>query len=253
MFSLAAVARRIGQAGAALLLGFALSTSYVQAQPGKLQAPTSSQGIGKTAAPVRPVWSELTAAQQASLKPLEAHWNTLSESHKRRWLALSRDYFRLSIEQQDTLHGRMTEWADLSGRQRIQARLNFAEVKQLAPNERKAKWEAYQALSEEHKRNLADTAPVRPRSTAVPVRLVPAQKLVQVPPPPSKGEHGARIQLAPPVAQRTSLPVVPEATLETSVSNPAVPAAPVMPTLPSPAMIPAVPMVRMTEQPSSAP
>jgi len=209
--------------GALVLLGVALSGPVAQAQTAKLPATVAL-------APTKPLWSELTALQQTALKPLETHWDFLTESHKRRWLALSRNYFSLSAEEQHTLHGRMTEWSALSGRERVQARLNFAEVKQLAPNERKAKWEAYQALSEEDKRKLADNAPLRPRSTAVPVRPVPAQKLVQVPTPPRKGEHAPRIELAPPVLTTPPVTVVP-----------------------APVPAPVIPMVRMTEQPSSAP
>ena len=48
----------------------------------------------------------------------------------------------------------MTEWAALSPQQRAQARLNFAEIKRLPADERKAKWEAYQALQPEEKRKL---------------------------------------------------------------------------------------------------
>lgn len=252
--------------GAWLMLGLALPTPAAQAQTAKSpNAVIAAPGGSKTdaAAPTKPLWSELTASQQTSLKPLETLWDTLGEAHKRRWLALSKNYSALSTAEQRTLHGRMSEWAALTGRQRVQARLNFAEVKQLAPNERKAKWEAYQALSEEDRRKLADKATVRPKSTAVPVRPVPAQKLVQVPPPPRKGEHGARIQLAPPVAtgQRSAIsgPGTPETAPENQASNPAVivppqPATTTPPTPPTPSQAPpVVPMIRMTEQPSSAP
>ena len=52
----------------------------------------------------------------------------------------------MSGAEQAKLHSRMTEWAALSPQQRTQARLNFAETKQLSPDDKKAKWEAYQAL-----------------------------------------------------------------------------------------------------------
>ena len=61
----------------------------------------------------------------------------------------------MSGAEQAKLHSRMTEWAALSPQQRTQARLNFAETKQLSPDDKKAKWEAYQALPPEEKRKLA--------------------------------------------------------------------------------------------------
>lgn len=247
-------------AGAWLLTGIALPSVSAQAQIAKPPAAVSASGTGKVNNPVpsKPLWVELTPLQQAALKPLETHWENLGDSQKRRWLALSRNYSRMSAEDQRTLHGRMTEWATLSGRERIQARLNFAEVKQLSPDERKAKWEAYQALSEEDRRKLAEKAPVRPKSAAVPIRPVPAQKLVQVPPPPLKGEHGPRIELAPPAAanrQRTPQPTPPKAVPEAQVPGPATtpPSAATPPAPAAPIQSPVIPMVRMTEQPSSAP
>lgn len=246
-------------AGASLLLGVAMPAPAAQAQADKMPATATAAlpGAGKVAAPSAstPLWTDLTVAQQTALQPLETHWNALGESNKRRWLALSRNYSRLTPDDQRTLHGRMTEWAALSGRERVQARLNFAEVKQLAPSERKAKWEAYQALSEADKRKLADKAPVRPKSAAVPVRPVPAKSLVQVPPPPLKGEHGPRIELAPRAesAHRASLPALPKVTSDVAVSPSGVSTLSESVAAPLLAPSPAAPTVRTPEQMPSAP
>lgn len=154
----------------------------------------------KAATATRPTWSELTAEQKEALQPLAAHWHSLHPGHKRKWLALSRNYANMSADDQTTLHSRMIEWAALSNQQRAQARLNFAEVKRVPADERKAKWEQYQALSEEEKRRLAERAPARPRGAAIPVRPVPAQKLVAVPAVTPPGQHTPRIMLAPPAS-----------------------------------------------------
>lgn len=161
--------------------------------------------------PAKPLWTDLTAAQQAALRPLAQHWNGLSEAHKRKWLALSRNYNKLSADEQATLHGRMAEWAGLSARDRAQARLNFAEVKRLAPaDERKAKWEAYQALSEEERRKLAASAAAVPTTAALPLRPVPERKLAPIPDSAlSQGHGGPRIQIAPPRTQAPLLAPVP--------------------------------------------
>ncbi|MET3440851.1 hypothetical protein ABIC94_001606 [Variovorax paradoxus] len=171
-----------------------------QGAPGSASHPSAS----KVASATKPYWSELTAEQQQALQPLAAHWHTLGTGHKRKWLALSRNYANMSADDRTTLHSRMIEWAALSNQQRAQARLNFAEVKSLPADERKAKWEQYQALSEEEKRRLAERAPTKPRGAAVPVRPVPAQKLVTVPAVTPTGQHTPRILLAPPVSAAAS-------------------------------------------------
>ena len=165
---------------------------------GRGAAQAAPAGASKTAQATRPAWDELTAEQQQALQPLASHWHALNAGHKRKWLALSRNYAKMLADDQTTLHSRMIEWAALSNRQRAQARLNFAEVKRVPADERKAKWEQYQALSEEEKRRLAERAPAKPQGAAIPVRPVPAQKLVTVPAITPTGQHTPRILLAPP-------------------------------------------------------
>ena len=200
------------------------------------QASTSSSAshpsTSKVAPATKPHWSELTAEQQQALQPLASHWHTLSTGHKRKWLALSRNYANMSADDRTTLHSRMIEWAALSNQQRAQARLNFAEVKSVPADERKAKWEQYQALSEEEKRRLAERAPVKPRGAAVPVRPVPAQKLVAVPAVTPAGQHTPRILLAPP-ASATAAPAAAAAPAAIMVASPPERVPGVVPVVPS--------------------
>jgi len=117
-------------------------------------------------------------------------------------------------------------------------------------DERKAKWEAYQALSAEEKRRLAERAAPRPPGAAGSIRPVPAQKLAPVPPGALKGQHSARIELTPP----TERPMAPTMMPSPSISLEAPAPAPVGAPSASPVFTPApVPPARMTEQPSSAP
>jgi hypothetical protein len=134
-----------------------------------------------TRADTKPAWAELTGDQQQALRPLATSWPTLSEAQKRKWIALSSNYRALPQAEQAKLHSRMTEWIALSPQQRTQARLNFAEAKSLSPDDRKAKWEAYQALSPEEKRKLAAGAAGKTPPTAAAVQPVPSQKLANVP------------------------------------------------------------------------
>ncbi|MGJ7491336.1 DUF3106 domain-containing protein [Variovorax sp. ZT4R33] len=222
--------------------------------PGPAQtpsAPAASSAASAIQAPAKPLWRDLSTKQQQALQPLAADWDGLSEGHKRKWLTLSRNHSKLSSADKQTLHSRMTEWAALSQQERAQARFNFAEVKQVPVDERKAKWEAYQALTPEERRRLAESATPRPPGAATTIRPVPAQKLAPVPPQAVKGQHSARIQLTPPAenASGTPAPMIaaPSIPVEALTPVPATPASVAVPTAPPPRR------AGMTEPPSSAP
>lgn len=156
-------------------------------------------------APAGPAWKELTPTQHEALKPLGASWAGLSEGHKRKWIALSQNYAKMAPSEQVKLHSRMTEWAALSPQQRTQARFNFAETKAFSPDEKKAKWEAYQALSPEEKKKLAAGAARKPVGAAPAVKPVAPQKLASTP----KAPKGAERQSAKPLPKIATAPVHP--------------------------------------------
>lgn len=160
----------------------ALAAGLAAAQPAPPPAgPAPKASAGKPAAAGAADWHQLNPGQKQALKPLAGTWNSLSDLHQRKWLALSRNYAAMSPAEQATLHSRMTEWATLSPQQRSRARLNFAETRQLPADEKKAKWQAYQALSPEEKRQLASSGTTRPAGAALAVKPVPPQKLARVP------------------------------------------------------------------------
>lgn len=161
--------------------------------PGFAQAakPATAASKPSVATPPKPAateqsWAKLTPVQQQALKPLALKWNTLSEAQKRKWLKISQNYPLLSTEEQTTLHSRMHEWVSLSPQQRAQARLNFGKTKelsgQLTAEEKRARWQAYQALSAEEKQKLAAKASPKPKGTATAVKPVAQQKLAAVSP-----------------------------------------------------------------------
>ena len=152
----------------------ASANGAVKPQPPATKAPTSRD--------TRPTWVELSRSQQEALRPLAQAWPGLSELHKRKWLVLSQNYDEFSPQEQHKLQQRMSDWASLTARERAQARLHFAEVQQLPGDERRAKWEAYQALSDEQRRKLADDILLQPpRGAAVASRPVASSKLTQPP------------------------------------------------------------------------
>lgn len=161
----------------------------------------------------KPTWAELTPRQQQSLAPLAASWRSLGEAHKRKWLAISENYHAMPAGEQARLHSRMAEWAALSPHQRTLARLNFAESQRVNVDDKRAKWEAYQALSPEEKRKLAAGAVAAkppPPPTALAVKPVPQQKLARIPPKPRKPENTAKLAVVPgQVDNNTLLPQPP--------------------------------------------
>lgn len=144
--------------------------------------PAASQQVSAS----KSAWSRLTSLQQQALKPLAASWQTISEPQRLKWLAISKNYPSLAPAEQITMHGRMNEWVALSPVQRAEARLNFAKTnelaKELTPDEKLSKWQAYQALSPTEKESLASKAGPKPIGAALAVRPVAPQKLVGVAP-----------------------------------------------------------------------
>ena len=124
-------------------------------------------------------WDKLTPEQQIALQPLAAKWASLTEGHKRKWLAVSANFAQFSPKDKETLHSRVTEWASLSAKQREQARINFAQNKTLTASDKQAKWETYKALPPETKQALANinVAP-KPTGAATAAKPVAKDKLV---------------------------------------------------------------------------
>lgn len=154
-----------------------------QPAPPKAASPAPARAASPSSA--KPGWAELTPGQQQALKPLASSWASISEGQKRKWLEISKTYPSLPPEDQATMHSRMTEWVALSPHARAQARLNFAKTKELAkeltPEEKKAKWQAYQSLSPEEKQKLAAKASPKPAGAATATKPVAPQKLASVP------------------------------------------------------------------------
>jgi Protein of unknown function (DUF3106) len=111
----------------------------------------------------QPLWKDLSPAEQASLGPLAANWDSMAIGQKRKWQSVAKDFDKLPAPQQAKMHARMTEWTALSPQQRADARINFAQNRELTdgltPEQRKVQWQAYQQLSPEEKRKLAESAP----------------------------------------------------------------------------------------------
>lgn len=163
-------------------------------------------------------WAELNAEQKIALRPLASLWPSLQADQQRKWMALVHNFNRMDPDEQATLQSRMTEWARLSPAQRSQARLNFGEVRKVPADEKRAKWEEYQALPAEERDRLATEQPRPPRGAAPALRPVPPSRILRPPtlaPAPGTGVGAVakpgNTRQAPPVDRNTLLPQAPGA------------------------------------------
>jgi hypothetical protein len=190
----------------------AAAASATAAHPPAVRPASSASRNGKGVVASRkvitqPLWRELSPGQQQALAPLAAHWDTLNVAQKRKWIALSANFPKMSGEEQAKLHSRMTEWASLSPQQRSIARLNYGAARKISPDDKKAKWEAYQALSPEEKNKLASRA-TKPPTTAAALKPAPTEKLAVVPKPQhhrTANSKAPRIAAAPSQVDRNTL------------------------------------------------
>jgi Protein of unknown function (DUF3106) len=147
-------------------------------------APPSQTLVNVQAQPVEPAsraWKELTPLQKQALAPLGAQWSALSGQQQKKWLALSQNFNQLSVPEQITMHSRMSDWVSLSPQQRNLARLNFNKLQSLPKEDKKAKWEAYQALSPEEKRLLSAASMPPAKSAALTAKPLPPHRVVETP------------------------------------------------------------------------
>jgi hypothetical protein len=201
--------RSVAFASALVFTGWALPNLHAFAQ-------ATTPATSATAAPSlpgRPLWSDLSESQQQALMPLEPLWHTMNEPHKRKWLALSQNFDQLPSDEKNTLQSRMREWAALTPQQRTTARLNYIGAqKQIKADDKRALWEAYQALPEETKRKLA-AQQAQPRVGAAPA-VKPNTTLIAPPPPISGGAKPLPRIASGNAAPSTLLPVSPTASGE---------------------------------------
>jgi len=124
----------------------------------------SSVSFAQGVIPNNPSWSSLSVSQKETLATLQEDWNTLSAEQRTKWVQLANRYEKLPEAERERLKSRMSDWAKLSTNDRRVARANF--IKSLdIPNDKKSEaWEAYQQLTPEEKKQLADEAAEKNKS-----------------------------------------------------------------------------------------
>jgi hypothetical protein len=175
-----------------------------------------------------PRWAALAPAQQQALAPLQQHWAGIDADRKQKWLQVADRYARLSAAERERLHERMADWARMSPEQRARARLQFQETRLLPAEERQARWEAYQALSEDERRALAARRDPAERPAApVPAAVAGSKRNIVQPvaTPPGKVVTPTVVQAGPgattsPVTQRAAPPAHHQAGLPKVAATP---------------------------------
>ena len=146
---------------------------------------TSNSVSSKAVIPLKlenhPTWQDLDANQKIALAPLQKLWSKMSDYQKQKWLVISKNYMTLSSDEQSRIQSRMREWVSLSNEERAVARLNFAEVNKLSEDQKRVKWEAYQALEPDAKQKLLDQSPPLPKGVAIALKPTNKSLLTNTP------------------------------------------------------------------------
>lgn len=134
-------------------------------------APPSAATAATSPLPARgsesgPGFASLGRAQQQVLAPLAPYWHTLDASRKEKWLEVARRFPTLPAAEQQRIQDRMAEWSRMTPAERGRARLQFQQARQISPDERPARWEAYQLLPSEEREALARRARPEPAPAA---------------------------------------------------------------------------------------
>ena len=138
------------------------AVASAQSSPAPAAAPVAAPPGKHAVAPIaleKPLWKDLTPAQQRALEPLSGEWNKLEGLRKQKWLEIANRFASMKPDEQQRVHDRMRDWLRLTPDQRRQVRENFARTQKITPGQKSAQWEQYQQLPEEKKKQLADKAP----------------------------------------------------------------------------------------------
>ena len=136
---------------------------------GALAQPTAGAHGKTTGIPEKKpdgTWEGLKPEQQKILAPLESDWDYMLPESRKKWIQVANLYPKMSEADQQRLQSRMTSWSNLSQKDRRLARENYLSSLKF-PAEKKAEaWSAYQKLSDEQKKKLAQAEVNKKKPTA---------------------------------------------------------------------------------------
>ncbi len=201
-----------------LILGASLSLLAAAAQgaDAPLQTTMASSGAVQPAVNsgqefAKPLWSELSPAQQQALAPLANEWDKLDSLRKNKWLAIGNRYATMKPTEQQRMQERMHDWVKLTPEQRRIARESYARAKKLNPEQKSAQWEQYQQLPEEQKKKLAADAASKKRVATLPSNAAHPGHSKTVPPIKSAPKPVIERSVTPQAASQSALQASPPA------------------------------------------
>ena len=140
----------------------------VQSSGAFAQTPPAAHGKTTGTPEKKPdgTWEGLKPEQQKILAPLEGDWDYMLPESRKKWIQVANLYPKMSETDQQRLQSRMTSWSNLSQKDRRLARENYLSSLKF-PAEKKAEaWSAYQKLSDEQKKKLAQAEVNKKKPTA---------------------------------------------------------------------------------------
>jgi len=153
--------------GISLALAFAVIGS-TQSSSVLAQTPAGAHGKTTGIPEKKPdgTWESLKPEQQKILAPLESDWDYMHPDGRKKWIQVANLYPKMSAADQERLQSRMTSWSNLSQKDRRLARENYLGSLKF-PAEKKAEaWSAYQKLTDEQKKKLAQAEVTNKKRTA---------------------------------------------------------------------------------------
>ena len=150
-------------------------------------------------------WEKLKPAQQQILAPLESDWDYMLPDSRKKWIQVANIYPKMTAQDQQRLQSRMTSWSNLSQKERRIARENYLSSLKF-PAEKKAEaWTAYQKLTDEQKKKLAQIeAKKKPSAINAPTLQQHSVNLTGTPPPPAPNLRSMPTAESAPAAESTS-------------------------------------------------
>lgn len=172
-----------------------------------VSAPKVSGNLTASPQPAaRPLWHELTPAQQQALAPLASEWNKLDSFRKNKWLAIGNKFTKMTPDEQQRIQERMRDWVTLTPEQRRVARESYVRTKKLDSDQKSAHWEKYQQLSDEQKKKLAAGATAKKPVATLPSPATRGNTGNTVPPIKSAPQRVLEQSVTPQAASQSAIP-----------------------------------------------
>lgn len=143
-------------------------------------------------------WEGLNDSQQKILAPLEEDWNYMSPDIRKKWIYVANIYPKMSTQDQERLQSRMASWSKLSLKDRRIARENYLASLKFPAEKKIEAWSAYQKLSAEQKKKLAEMeSRKKPKAINAPTLQQHTIKQDTTPAPPAPKPRAITIEITP--------------------------------------------------------